>query len=87
MTIDIPTLITKLRNAPQKLDTFGRGDPKPVDEFAPLMTGDERDWLIEIAELSFSDLKELQRLQEAAEATADARAAEIERMRRASGEG
>jgi hypothetical protein len=46
MSIDIPTLIHKLRTAPRKVGTFGRGDPNPLDEFAPLRTGEERDWLI-----------------------------------------
>jgi hypothetical protein len=40
---DIPSLITKLRNAPQLVGTFGRGDPDPQDEYRPGMTGEERD--------------------------------------------
>jgi hypothetical protein len=52
--IDIAALITKLRNAPRKVGTFGRGDTKPLDEFAPLMTGEERDWLAEKLELSLA---------------------------------
>jgi hypothetical protein len=43
---DIPSLIHKLRNAPQLVGTFGRGDPDPLDEYRPGMTGEERDWLI-----------------------------------------
>jgi hypothetical protein len=45
MTPDIPSLIHKLRNAPQLVGTFGRGDPDPLDEYRPGMTGEERDWL------------------------------------------
>lgn len=45
--IDIPTLITKLRGAPQKVGTFDRGDPKPLDEYRVVLTGEERDWLVE----------------------------------------
>jgi hypothetical protein len=50
MTPDIPTLIHKLRNAPQLVGTFGRGDPDPLDEYRPGMTGEERDWLIKLCE-------------------------------------
>jgi hypothetical protein len=50
MTPDIPTLITKLRNAPQLVGTFGRGDPDPLDEYRPGMTGEERDWLVKLLE-------------------------------------
>jgi hypothetical protein len=49
---DIPTLIHKLRNAPQLVGTFGRGDPDPLDEYRPGMTGEERDWLIKLVEQS-----------------------------------
>jgi hypothetical protein len=51
MTPDIPTLIHKLRNAPQLVGTFGRGDPDPLDEYRPGMTGEERDWLVGLIEL------------------------------------
>jgi hypothetical protein len=43
---DIPSLITKLRNAPQLVGTFGRGDPDPLDEYRPGMTGEERDLIV-----------------------------------------
>jgi hypothetical protein len=43
---DIPSLITKLRNAPQLVGTFGRGDPDPQDEYRPGMTGEERDLIV-----------------------------------------
>jgi hypothetical protein len=36
---DIPTLIHKLRNAPQLVGTFGRGDPDPLDEYRPVNDG------------------------------------------------
>lgn len=71
--IDIPTLITKLRSAPQKVGTFDRGDPKPLDEYRPAMTGEELDWLIEMV-TSARPLPE--RIY-----------AEIERLKRTSGEG
>jgi hypothetical protein len=51
MTPDIPTLIHKLRNAPQLVGTFGRGDPDPLDEYRPGMTGEERDWLLQLLEV------------------------------------
>jgi hypothetical protein len=51
MTPNIPTLIHKLRNAPQLVGTFGRGDPDPLDEYRPGMTGEERDWLIKLLEV------------------------------------
>jgi hypothetical protein len=47
---DIQALIHKLRNAPQRVGTFGRGDPDPLDEYRPGMTGEERDWLIRLVE-------------------------------------
>jgi hypothetical protein len=50
MTPDIPSLIHKLRNAPQLVGTFGRGDPDPLDEYRPGMTGEERDWLVKLLE-------------------------------------
>jgi hypothetical protein len=50
MTPDIPSLIHKLRNAPQLVGTFGRGDPDPLDEYRPGMTGEERDWLIKLVD-------------------------------------
>ena len=46
MTINIPALIKKLRNAPQKIGTFGRGDANPLDEYQPKLSGEERDLLI-----------------------------------------
>jgi hypothetical protein len=55
MTADIPSLIHKLRNAPQLVGTFGRGDPDPLDEYRPGMTGEERDWLIKLAEQAQTD--------------------------------
>jgi hypothetical protein len=50
MTPNIPSLIHKLRNAPQLVGTFGRGDPDPIDQYMPGMTGEERDWLIKLVE-------------------------------------
>jgi hypothetical protein len=47
---DIPILIYKLRNAPQLVGTFGRGDPDPLEQYRLVMTGEERDWLIGLAE-------------------------------------
>jgi hypothetical protein len=47
---DILTLIHKLRNAPQLVGTFGRGDLDPLDQYRPGMTGEERDWLIKLVE-------------------------------------
>jgi hypothetical protein len=46
--IDIARLITKLRNAPQLVGTFGRGDPDPLDEYMPGMSGEERELVIEL---------------------------------------
>ena len=43
-------LIRRLRDAPQKVGTFGRGDPQPLDEYRPAMTGAERDWLVSLLE-------------------------------------
>lgn len=45
MTLDLPKLISKLKSAPQRLGTFDRGDPKPLDEYRVVLTGEERDWL------------------------------------------
>lgn len=51
MAIDIPTLITKLRSAPQKVGTFDRGDPKPLDEYRVVLTGEELRVVTLMAEL------------------------------------
>jgi hypothetical protein len=48
MTPNIPTLIHKLRNAPQLVGTFGRGDPDPLDEYRLVMTDEERNMIIEL---------------------------------------
>jgi len=48
MTPDLPRLISKLKSAPQKVGSFTRGDPNPLDEFCPMMTGEERDWLVRL---------------------------------------
>jgi hypothetical protein len=48
MTPDIPTLIHKLRNAPQLVGTFGRGDPDPLGQYRLVMTDEERDTIIEL---------------------------------------
>jgi hypothetical protein len=40
---DIPILIYKLRNAPQLVGTFGRGDPDPLEQYRLVMTGEERE--------------------------------------------
>lgn len=77
--IDIPTLITKLRSAPQKVGTFDRGDPKPLDEYRVVLTGEERDRLVKFME----DILEVRRLAVNPLATS----AEIERLKRTSGEG
>lgn len=64
MSLDIPTLITKLRSAPQMVSTLGRGDPDPLDEYRPGMTGEERDWLIALLDQKRIDgvIEGLQRL-------------------------
>jgi len=51
MSIDLPTLITKLRTAPQKSGTYGRGDRKPLDQFDVQVTAEERDWLANTLEV------------------------------------
>jgi hypothetical protein len=43
---DIPSLIHKLRNAPQRVGTWGRGDPDPLDEYRPGMTGEELELIV-----------------------------------------
>jgi hypothetical protein len=43
---DIPILIHKLRNAPQLVGTFGRGDPDPLEQYRLVMTGEERDLIV-----------------------------------------
>jgi hypothetical protein len=50
MTLDISALLHKLRTAPQRQGTFGRGDPKPLDEYRVVLTAEERDWLAGVAE-------------------------------------
>jgi hypothetical protein len=48
MTPDIPSLIHKLRNAPQLVGTFGRGDPDPLGQYRLVMTDEERNTIIEL---------------------------------------
>lgn len=48
--IDIAALLHKIRSAPQRLGTFDRGDPKPLDEYRVVLTGEERDWLVAMAD-------------------------------------
>jgi hypothetical protein len=47
MAVDIASLVRHLRNAPQEVGTFGRGDPNPLDEYRALLTNEEREWLIQ----------------------------------------
>jgi hypothetical protein len=46
MSVDIPSLIKKLRCASQEVGTFGRGDPNPLDEYRVVLSAAERDWLV-----------------------------------------